>query len=222
MKCPVVKNDREIATLYIEYTYDFLDKSLPNGFYNKKAMLYIMDAESQRFVLKPKGMGERNAGHLNLEEFYGANNINDEKLRAEVSECIKNKKNIMFYHNIRGKNSLNYMWAVNKGTIYLSGYVPIEAIQQEGRSVNQNIFIVVAVMLIAFFLCFMLYYLTQRQQNKIRKEQEKEREIHNKQLAEALQAAQIASNSKTTFLSNMSHDIRTPMNAVLGDRKSVV
>ncbi len=216
MKCPVVKNDREIATLYIEYTYDFLDKSLPNGFYNKKAMLYIMDAESQRFVLKPKGMGERNAGHLNLEEFYGANNINDEKLRAEVSECIKNKKNIMFYHNIRGKNSLNYMWAVNKGTIYLSGYVPIEAIQQEGRSVNQNIFIVVAVMLIAFFLCFMLYYLTQRQQNKIRKEQEKEREIHNKQLAEALQAAQIASNSKTTFLSNMSHDIRTPMNAVLG------
>ena len=29
-------------------------------------------------------------------------------------------------------------------------------------------------------------------------------------------AAQIASNSKTMFLSNMSHDIRTPMNAVLG------
>ena len=31
-----------------------------------------------------------------------------------------------------------------------------------------------------------------------------------------MQAAQLASNSKTTFLSNMSHDIRTPMNAVLG------
>ena len=45
---------------------------------------------------------------------------------------------------------------------------------------------------------------------------EAEREQHNKQLAEALQAAQLASNSKTMFLSNMSHDIRTPMNAVLG------
>ncbi|MDE6203284.1 MAG: response regulator, partial [Lachnospiraceae bacterium] len=32
----------------------------------------------------------------------------------------------------------------------------------------------------------------------------------------ALQAAQIASKSKTMFLSNMSHDIRTPMKAVLG------
>ena len=53
-------------------------------------------------------------------------------------------------------------------------------------------------------------------QNRIRKEREEEREIHNKRLAQALQAAQIASNSKTTFLSNMSHDIRTPMNAVLG------
>ena len=96
------------------------------------------------------------------------------------------------------------------------GYVPIEAIQQEGTSVNQNIFIVVAVMLIAFFLCCILYYINQRQQNKIRKEREKERESHSRQLAEALHVAQLASNSKTTFLSNMSHDIRTPMNAVLG------
>lgn len=133
-----------------------------------------------------------------------------------MNACLEEKKNIMFYHDIQGKSSLNYMWKVNDGSIYLVGYVPIEAIQQEGRTVNQNIFIVVVVMLIAFFLCCILYYFNQRQQNRIRKEREEEREIHNKRLAEALQAAQIASNSKTTFLSNMSHDIRTPMNAVLG------
>ncbi len=122
----------------------------------------------------------------------------------------------MFHHDIRNKKALNYMWSVNDGTVYLIGYVPIEAIQQEGRTVNQNIFIVVAVMLIAFFLCCILYYFSQREQIRIRKEQEEEREIYNRQLAEALQAAQAASNSKTMFLSNMSHDIRTPMNAVLG------
>ena len=94
--------------------------------------------------------------------------------------------------------------------------MPIEAIQQEGRAVNQNILIVVLVMLVAFLLCCILYYLNHRQQFRIRREREREREIHNKQLAEALQAAQIASKSKTTFLSNMSHDIRTPMNAILG------
>ena len=216
LKCPVMREEREIGTLYVEYTYDSLDKSLPEGFYNKQAMLYIMDAETERFVLKPKGMGERSAGHLNLEDFYRANDIQEETLREEVENCLENGKNIMFYHDIRGRNALNYMWTVNGGTIYLIGYVPVEAIQQEGKSVNQSIFIVVAVMLIAFFLCCVLYYFNQRQQRKIMREREAERELHNKQLAEALHAAQLASNSKTMFLSNMSHDIRTPMNAVLG------
>ena len=216
IKCPVKKAGREIATLYVEYIYDSLDKSLPNGFYDQKAMLYIMDAKTERFVLKPKGMGARSAGHLNLGDFYRANSIREEGLRAELDACLEQGDNILFYHDIREKHSLNYMWAVNGGSIFLVGYVPIEAIQQEGRTVNQNIFIVVTIMMIAFFLCCLLYYLNQRQQSKLRKEREAERELHSKQLAEALRAAQIANNSKTTFLSNMSHDIRTPMNAVLG------
>nr|WP_302594829.1 response regulator [uncultured Acetatifactor sp.] len=216
MKCPVERDGEKMATLYVEYTYDSLDRFLPDGFYNKKAKLYIMDAKTERLVLKPKGMGERDAGHLNLKDFYRANQIQEESLLAEVDTCLAEGRNIMFYHDIRGERALNYMWSVNGGTIYLIGYVPIEAIQQEGATVNQNILIVVAVMLIAFFLCCILYYFNQRQQIKIRKEREAEREVHNRQLAEALQAAQAASNSKTTFLSNMSHDIRTPMNAVLG------
>ena len=216
MKCPVIKDGEEVAMLYVEYIYDSIDSSLPNGFYNKKAMLYIMDAETERLVLKPKGMGERDAGHLNLKDFYRANDIQEEGLLEEVDACLRESRDIMFNHDIRGKKALNYMWSVNGGTIYLIGYVPIEAIQQEGTTVNKNIFIVVAVMLIAFFLCCVIYYFNQRQQIRIRKEQEAERELHNRQLAEALQAAQAASNSKTMFLSNMSHDIRTPMNAVLG------
>ena len=185
MKCPVMKDGSAIADLYVEYTYDSLNDSLPNGFYDKKAMLYIMDAKTERFVLKPRGMGERDAGHLNLSDFYRANDIKDEGLLEEVSECLKSGKNIMFYHKIRNENALSYMWSVNGGTIYLIGYVPIEAIQQEGRAVNHNIFIVVAVMLIAFFSCCILYYFNQRQQNKLRKEREAERAIYNKQLAEA-------------------------------------
>lgn len=216
MKCPIMRDGEKIACLYIEYIYDSFDEALPEGFYNGSAMLYIMDAESERLVLKPKGMGERNAGHVNLEDFYRANRILEEDLQKEVAECIDQGKDIMFYHDIQEQHSLIYMWAVNDGAIYLIGYVPIEAIQQEGRTVNQNILVVVIVMLVAFFLCCLLYYLNQRQQMRVRKEREKEREMHNKQLAEALQAAQVASNSKTMFLSNMSHDIRTPMNAILG------
>ena len=45
----------------------------------------------------------------------------------------------------------------------------------------------------------------------IRKEQEQKAV-----LSEALAQAQHANNAKTTFLNNMSHDIRTPMNAIIG------
>ncbi len=216
MKCPVVREGQEIATLYVEYIYDSFDKPLPNKFYNGSATIYLMDGQSERFVLKPKRAGEREAGHINLKDFFRANRILEKDIQEKIAKGIKSGENVMFYHDIQEKESLIYMWAVNDGAIYLIGYVPIEAIQQEGRAVNQNIFAVVVVMLVAFIICCALYFFGRRQRERFRKEQEREREALNKQLAEALQTAQIASRSKTTFLSNMSHDIRTPMNAILG------
>lgn len=217
IKCPVKQGDQDIGALYAEYIYDAVDQSLPDaGFYNQQASLYIMDARSQRFVLKPKGMGQRDAGHLDLADFYRANDIQEPGIQEEVEEALQTGRQVLFYHDIRKESALNYMWPVNNGTLFLVGYVPVEAIQQEGRSVNQNMLIVVISLLTAFSLCIILYYLTWRQQDKVRREREEERKLHSRQLAEALRSAQIASESKTMFLSNMSHDIRTPMNAVLG------
>ncbi len=43
-----------------------------------------------------------------------------------------------------------------------------------------------------------------------------EQQKHEAELKQALESANIANQTKSLFLSNMSHDIRTPMNAVLG------
>ena len=51
-----------------------------------------------------------------------------------------------------------------------------------------------------------------RQETELRKQLEK----NQNELEGALQMAQAANRAKTTFLSNMSHDIRTPMNAIIG------
>ena len=163
IKCPVEKDGEELGTLYVEYIYDTIESSLPDGFYNKQASLYVMDAGSERFILKPKGMGQRSAGHLNLDDFYRANDIRDEEIRSDVSQCLKEGKNLLFYHDIRGVSALNYMWALNGGTVFLVGYVPVEAIQQEGSTVNQNIILLIVAMLVAFFLCVLLYYINWKQ-----------------------------------------------------------
>lgn len=47
-------------------------------------------------------------------------------------------------------------------------------------------------------------------------EQVRQQRQQTQALQEALMQAQHANNAKTTFLSNMSHDIRTPMNAIIG------
>ena len=78
IKCPVTKDGKEASVLYIEYIYDSFDEALPNRFYNSNATLYLMDGESQRFVLRPTGVGERTVGHMNLADFYRANRILEE------------------------------------------------------------------------------------------------------------------------------------------------
>ena len=92
--------------------------------------------------------------------------------------------------------------------------------------VKDNI-IAVAAMLTAVFLLILLLTLallkkSRKAEAKARDEAERSTELNKKlqesqyELQAALLNAESANSAKTTFLSNMSHDIRTPMNAIVG------
>ncbi len=75
----------------------------------------------------------------------------------------------------------------------------------QGRNV-----IAVCCILLALFFAFW-YIITYMQKKAYQMLEKKNRELH-----EAIQKAQKASQAKTEFLSHMSHDIRTPINGIMG------
>ena len=68
--------------------------------------------------------------------------------------------------------------------------------------------------LMTVFMVLLLWYFIRRERAQLAaaKKEQKQKEL----LEEALRAAKQASVAKKVFLQNMSHDIRTPMNAVIG------
>ncbi len=89
--------------------------------------------------------------------------------------------------------------------------VPKSVFDEQNQSMLRLVMIMVTIVLVSLVLLLVFIF---RSQLLIARQTEKEKQ--REALEEALDQAKIASRAKTTFLFNMSHDIRTPMNAVIG------
>ena len=78
--------------------------------------------------------------------------------------------------------------------------------------------IFVSAMVLLMLMAFWSMMKLQRSSELIKLEQKNNQELNRLRLAaeEAMVAAEAANKAKSTFLNNMSHDIRTPMNAIIG------
>ena len=177
---------RVIPISVLEQKWVFPQSELVN------AELSIID-RSGDYILK--GSGFKNSSFL---EFYKSYNHSDPESSAELFNRITSSTGSVTMLNSHGQECvLAFTPVSSKAGWTMLGIVPAKDLDIKNK--NWVLFGVVSVGLLVLFLLDLYYtmYLNKRLQITARK-------------------AEAANKAKTDFLSMMSHDIRTPMNAIIG------
>ncbi len=132
---------------------------------------------------------------------------------TEFEAAMKAGKDYSTMVVVDGVRQHMYASSLPNSVWYLVTFMPYGALNESVESLGTRSVVasatVCVVILLSLIVVFLRYFTLNRAQVKQLEEAKHQAE-------EARQEAEIASKSKSEFLSNMSHDIRTPMNAIVG------
>ena len=210
---PIEKDGEVVAMIYTTTFLENLPKSLNyQNIYNGSASVFLIDRRNGDFLVDTL---HEKLGNLND---YSANKTKGSKSMADVNQDIMDGKTdyaiiyanglkdyLYFYYAPIGENE----WHQLGQTKDLNKWAVAVAVPEEEAFANVYkirtiylVFVAVEAMLMFAYFFWTLRNTTVTMEKAV--------------LEERLIKAENAERAKTMFLSNMSHDIRTPMNAIIG------
>lgn len=158
----------------------------------KNADIAIIDSDGNYII---KGAAFKNS---NLFEFYNSYNSKDSPDYIDIKNLFKETSGTFKMKNSKEQTNFNAFTIVNKNKEwYVVSTIPLEDLSSYTIDWALLGIVVTSLMLLMIFDITSMLYL-------------------NHKLELAAKAADAANQAKTDFLSTMSHDIRTPMNAIIG------
>ncbi len=158
----------------------------------KNADIAIVDLEGNYII---KGSAFKNS---NIFEFYNSYNTKDSPHYIDLQQTFKQTSGTFEMLNSKGQLSFNAFTLINKNKEwYIISTIPKSDLIS--KSVDWDLLLVVVISLILLMILDIISMISL-----------------NRKLEITAKAADAANQAKTDFLSTMSHDIRTPMNAIIG------
>lgn len=206
---PIIQDGQVAAMLYGVTDLSSLPESLSiESLYNSSANVYIIDTQTGDFILDTKHEELKNVSDYSEE-------VQPRRTKGKRSwnECIQNMLNLdtgYIVYRTDDSKGWQYLYYSPMGINRWS--IAVDVSEKEAFAsvfAIQRVWVFLGVFLGITIIC---YYFWVRRNAKLATEQAVEQAV----LAEKLEKVEAANQAKSAFLSNMSHDIRTPMNAIIG------